>query len=149
MKTVLGLLVFLGIGMACFAQEGPVTVTYYAQLIRASDREKPQEVNWKPLGPKLTKQLCPKFRWKNYWEVSRQKLKVQPGNKARVRLNAEREIEVELSGKGESEIRLFAGGKLVQKSRQSLQSHMSIMGGTRENDESWFVVIRSDKPTVD
>lgn len=147
MKRVLGLLLFVGLCLACSASEGPVT--FYAQLIRASDRETPPEVSWKPIGPKLNKQLCPKFRWKNYWEVSRRTLTVEPGKKTRVRLNAERELEVELRGAGDSEIRLFTGGKLVQKSRQSLQSQMSIMGGARENDESWFVVLRQDKPTVD
>jgi hypothetical protein len=97
----------------------------------------------------LSSRLCPKFRWKNYWEVSRQTLSVPAGMKSRVRLNPEREIEIELRAEGDSEIRLFTAGKLVQKSRQSLQSKMSIIGGTRENEDSWFVVVRRDKPAID
>jgi len=146
MKTVLGLLVFLGITVACLADSQ--TVVFYAQLIRATDREG-QDPGWRPIGPKLTSRLCPKFRWNHFWEVSRQTLNVEPGKKTRVRLNPEREIEIELRGESESEIRLFTAGKLVQKSRQSLQSKMSIIGGTRENDESWFVVVRRDKPTLE
>ncbi len=146
MKTVFAMLVCLGVSAACFAEGQPVV--FYAQLIRATDREG-QEAGWRPIGPKLSNRLCPKFRWKNYWEVSRQKLKVQSGTKSRVRLNPDREIEIELRGEGESEIRLFTAGKLVQKSRQSLQAKMSIIGGTRENDESWFVVVRRDKPATE
>lgn len=146
MKTVFALLVYLGVSAACFADGQPVV--FYAQLIRATDREV-QEAGWRPIGPKLSNRLCPKFRWKNYWEVSRQTINVQSGKKARVRLNPEREIEIELRGEGDSEIRLFTAGRLVQKSRQSLQSKMSIIGGTRENEDSWFVVVRRDKPTID
>lgn len=147
MKTVLGLMLFLGFSVVSHAEEK--TVTFYAQLIRASDQDLPQNVSWRPVGPKLSRQLCPKFRWKNYWEVNRHTMKLSSGGKARVKLNAEREVEVELKSPTESEVRLFHGGKLVQKSKQSLESSMSIMGGTRENDESWFVVVRRDKPTVD
>ena len=147
MKTVLGLMLFLGLSVVAHAEEK--VVTFYAQLIRGSDKDQPQHVGWRPVGPKLSRQLCPKFRWTNYWEVNRHTINVSPGGKARVRLNAEREVEVELRSSTEFEIRLFHGGKLVQKSKQSLESSMSIMGGTRENDESWFVVVRRDKPTVD
>ena len=143
MKRVVRLLVLIAMSGACFAQGE--AITFYAQLIRATDKDT-QEAGWKPLGPTLSKQLCPKFRWKNYWEISRQRLTVQSGSKTRVRLSPEREIELELRGGGESEIRLYTAGKLVQKSKQSLESRMCIMGGTRENNESWFVVIRRDKP---
>jgi hypothetical protein len=146
MKTVFAWLVCLGVSAACLADGPPVV--FYAQLIRATDREV-QEAAWKPIGPKLSSRLCPKFRWKNYWEVSRQTLSVPAGMKSRVRLNPEREIEIELRAEGDSEIRLFTAGKLVQKSRQSLQSKMSIIGGTRENEDSWFVVVRRDKPAID
>ena len=46
-----------------------------------------------------------------------------------------------------SEIRLYLNGNLVRVSRQSIQSGISIMGGDRETDESWFVVVRRDKPS--
>lgn len=143
MKTFFTLLVCLGISSVCLAEGEPVV--FYVQLIRATDRDV-QDASWRPIGPKLSNRLCPNFRWKKYWEVNRQTVKVQTGKRTRVRLNPEREVEIELRAQGDSEIRLFTGGKLVHKSKQSLQSRMSIAGGTRENDESWFVVIRRDKP---
>ncbi len=147
MKTVLGVMLFLGVSAACLADPPPLT--FYTQLVRASDSDQPKESSWKPVGPKLSRQFCPKFRWKNYWEVDRQTVSVRPGKVTRVRLNAGRDIEIELRGQDESEIRLFTNGVLTRRSRQPIHSSMSIMGGGRENDDSWFVVVRRDKPTLD
>jgi len=147
MKTVLGLLLILGVSAACLAGSAPVT--FYTQLVRASDSDKPREPSWRPVGPKLSRQLCPKFRWKNYWEVDHQTVSVQPGKVTRVRLNPARDIEIELRGEDGSEIRLFTNGVLTRRSRQPIHSSMSIMGGTREKDDSWFVVVRQDKPTLE
>jgi len=132
--------------ISCGAGEA---TTFYAQLIRGTDREMPEQVSWKPAGPKLSKQLSPKFRWKNYWEVSRHVISVQAGKVTRTRLNPDREIEIDLRGAREYEVRLFVKGQLTCRSKQSMQSGMSITGGPRENDESWFVVVRRDKPAAD
>ena len=143
----LSVMVFAGaIAVRCEAGE---TTTFYAQLIRGTDREMPEQIGWRPAGPKLSKQLSPKFRWKNYWEVSRHTISVQAGKVSRTRLNPEREIEIDLRGSKEYEVRLFVKGQLTCRSKQSMQSGMSITGGARENNESWFVVVRRDKPTVD
>lgn len=147
MKVLLGFLVLLGVSAACLAESQPVTL--YAQVIRGTDQEKPPQAGWKPVGPKLSGRLCPKFRWKHYWEVSRKAVQVQPGKSVRIKATPEREVEIELGGSGESEIRLYTAGKLVRKSRQSLESKMTIMGGGSDESESWFIVVRRDKPTVD
>ena len=147
MKTVIGFLLLFGIHAACLAENQ--AETFYAQLIRGSDQEKPGHASWKPVGPRLSKQFGPKFRWKNYWEVSQHKVKVLPGKSARIRLSEEREIEIEVRSGEESEIRLFTGGKLVRKSRQALECKMTIMGGGADKIESWFIIVRRDKPTVD
>jgi len=147
MKILSGFLVFLLLRSVCWGAEKPLV--FYAQLIRGTDQDAPEAATWKPLGPKLSRHLCPKFRWKNYWEVSRESLQVKPGSASRVKLNPDREVEIELHGAQDSEIRLYHKGVLIHRSRQSLNSPMSIMGGARENDESWFVVVRRDKPVVD
>ena len=138
------LLWFTAIGLA-----GDPSLVFYVQLVRGSDQDSLQQASWKPLGPKLSEQLCPKFRWKNYWEVNRKTLNVQPGQPVRVRLSQEREIEIELRTAEESEIRLFTAGKLVRRSRQPTHSRMTIMGGGGDKAECWFVVVRRDKPSVD
>ena len=149
MKLLSGLIFGLLLPMACLAEE---SVVFYAQLIRATDQDMPQAGGWKAVGPKLSKALCPKFRWKNYWEVSRETIQVKQGLTTRVRLNPDREVEIHLrgdAGEQSSEVRLFHKGVLVRKSLQPLHAPMCIMGGARENEESWFVVIRRDKPTID
>lgn len=130
----------------CLA-ESPGQV-FHVQLIRGTDQEQPEQVAWKAVGPKLIKKLGPKFRWKYYWEVSRHEVTVIPDKPARVRLSHEREIEIELHGDAESEVRLYRAGKLVRKSKQMLPAGMTIMGGGGEEAECWFIVVRRDKPTV-
>jgi len=147
MKSLLGFLVLLGVSAVCLGDGKPVIL--YAQVIRGTDQKTPAHASWKPIGPKLSKQLCPIFRWNHYWEVNRQKVSVLPGMPARIKLTPQREIEIHLRDAGESEIRLFSAGKLVRKSRQQLESKMTIMGGGWEQAESWFIVVRRDKPTVD
>jgi hypothetical protein len=147
MKALFGFFVLLGVSAVCLAEGQPVTL--YAQVIRGTDQDKPAQAGWKPIGPKLSSRLCPKFRWNNYWEVSRKAVQVQPGKPVRIKATPEREIEIELGASGESEIRLYSAGKLVRKSRQSLESKMTIMGGGSDESESWFIVVRRDKPTVD
>ena len=145
--VVFSFLVLLGVSAVCLAEAQPVIL--YTQVIRGTDKDKPPQAGWKPVGPRLSRQLCPKFRWKHYWEVSRQAVSVRPGETARIRVSPDREIEIELRPSGESEIRLYSAGKLARKSRQSVESPMTIMGGGWEESECWFIVVRRDKPTVD
>jgi hypothetical protein len=142
-----GLLALFGANAACLAGGEPVV--FHAQLIRGTDQVQPPERTWRPVGPKLSQKLCPKFRWKFYWEVNRQTLSVPSGKATRIRLSPEREIEIDLSAGSESEIRLYTRGRQVRKSRQSLQANMTIMGGGWEEKDCWFIVVRRDKPSVD
>src|SRR5213083_2050448 len=70
--------------------------TFYVQLIRGSDADKPENPTWAPVGPKLAKNLGAVFRWKNYWEVKRQTVTVSGEKAARVHLTREREVELKL-----------------------------------------------------
>jgi hypothetical protein len=121
-------------------------ITYYIQLIRGTDQERRHEASWKPIGPKLTSRLSPVFRWKNYWEVTCQAVSVETGRVKRCRLSDVRDIEIERISPAEIEIRLYLKAKLMEKTRQLVRTHMGIMGGERTKDESWFVVVRRDKP---
>ena len=144
-------LLVLLLAAACGIQAGAVEadvqpLMYYVQLIRGTDQERGQEAAWKPIGPKLTSRLSPVFRWKHYWEVHRQAIPVQQKKVRRYHLSDVREVEIELLSPAEIEIRLYLKGKLMEKSRQLTQTHMGIIGGDRIGDESWFVVVRRDKP---
>jgi len=146
MRTLSALLFSFVLHGSCLAQEGPRT--FYLQLIRGTDQDQPQQPSWKPVGDKLSRQFVPRFRWKTYWEIARTNATVEPGHMAHVRLSADREVEIDLRKPAEPEIRLYTQGVLSRKCRDSLKTGMCIMGGTRDNDESWFVVIRRDPPAL-
>jgi hypothetical protein len=106
----------------------------------------PTEASWKPVGPKLQKRLSPVFRWDHYWEVNRLMVNVEPTKTKRLHLSKDREVEIVPRGEREIEIRVYRDGQMIRKSRQAADVKMSIMGGDREKDEAWFVVVRRDAP---
>lgn len=118
----------------------------YVQLIHGTHEEKPQTADWKPIGPKLTEQLAPVFRWPYYYEVKRQTASIHPQKVSRIALTDDRILEIELTDPSHSELRLYRKGKLVRRSRQPFDSKLAIMGGDKDGDQSWFLVVRKDKP---
>ena len=127
------------------AAEPPVTL--YVQFIRGTNEQKPKQANWKLVGPKLSKRLSPVFKWQNYWEVSQQAVGVYPGKVAMVPLDESRRLELELVNAKEVEMRVYQNRNLTRKPRQPIHSsHMEIIGGSRERETCWFVVVRHDKP---
>src|SRR5688572_28732280 len=72
-------------------------LTYNVQLIRGDNETHVPEPDAHRVGPKLSQKLRPVFKWENYWEIKRQKVEINPGKKARIRLNKEREVEIDLT----------------------------------------------------
>ncbi len=137
-------LAIFGLALMANAQDHPLT--YHVQLVRGTNHPKPDNPEWKPIGPELSKRLAPVFRWDHYWEVNRHPVTVDKARKNRVRLDAERELELELVTPTTLEVRLFRGGELARKTRQASDAKMSIMGGDTSTGESWFVVVRTTPP---
>jgi len=121
-------------------------ITFYVQLVRGSDSEKPDDPAWKPVGAKLDSKLRAVFRWKNYWEVKREAVTLSKDKVARRRLTRDREVEIRLLDPPNTQIRLFNRGALTRCSHQPIGEHMSILGGESKTGECWFVVVRRDKP---
>lgn len=119
---------------------------FYVQLIRGSNDEKPPEAKAKPVGPKLSQILTPVWRWKHYWEVSQHEVKVTPGKVTKLPLKV-RDLELQLLPEEQLESRLFEKGKLVRTSRQKVDlARPVVMGGSPNDNNAWFVVVRKDKP---
>ena len=116
---------------------------YQVQLVRGTNSDQPENPKWKSVSPKLAKRLSPVFRWKNYWEVDQQTVKVAHNKPARTVFSNDRSLEIQLVSPDISEIRLYRKGELVRKTRQSAQAKFSIMGGDREQGQCWFVVVRT------
>ena|SRR5437879_3910026 len=140
-------LVFLSLaGFAILRAADPQKITFYVQLVRGSDSDKPDDPAWKPVGAKLDKNLRAVFRWKNYWEVKRETVTLSKDQVARLHLTREREVEVHLFDPPNTQIRLYHKGELIRCSHQPITEHMSILGGESKTGECWFVIVRRDKP---
>ncbi|MBI4661482.1 MAG: hypothetical protein HY735_21890 [Verrucomicrobia bacterium] len=140
----LTLLATMGL-LAPLAAEKP-SPTHYVQLVRGTDNEKPPETGAKAVGPKLTKRLQPVFRWKNYWEVNRVEVSLEPGKKSKVRLSKQHEVEIDLSTAGKRTVRFYQDGKLVSTSTHPSGETLTIQGENSSPDSAWFIVVRRDKP---
>ena len=121
--------------------------TYYFQLICGSDKELATKVDAKPIGLKLRSELEAKFRWKSYAELAHGECNVSEVKTTSIKLPERREMQLQLSGKS-IETRLYRDGQMVRKSRENADSKLLIMGGDQGRDDSWFIVIRRDKPAT-
>jgi len=140
-------LVFLALASVSTAQAGDAQkVTFYVQLIRGSDSDKPDDPACKPVGAKLGKTLRGVFRWKNYCEVKRETVTLSKDKVARLHLTREREVELKLLDPPNTQIRLYHKGQLTRCSHQPINEHMCVLGGDSTGGDPWFVVVRRDKP---
>ena len=131
--------------LAALATEEPPT-TFWVQLVRGSDEDKPPKADAKPIGPKLSQRLRPVFRWKKYWQMNRAEVKVAPGKTAKVRLSDAHEVEIDLKTQGKRIIRFYGDGKLVSALTHPVGESLDIQGGDSKTDSAWFIVVRRDRP---
>ena len=127
------------------ARAGTAGVTFYVQLIRGTDDATPPAANAQPAGPALCRRLQ-MFKWKNYWEVERRTVVLDAGGKSRLRMTPHREVEIVLSTPREMVVSIYADGKLTRRGTQAVESAFYIAGGDSEPAQSWFIVVRRDKP---
>ena len=120
----------------------------YVQVIRGSNQDRPPGTNSVEVGPVLGAKLSPVFHWKHYWETERKKVQLDAGKITKVALASQRSLEIERLPSGILEVRLFRRSGLVTKARQAVAGCMVILGGEEASKESFFVVVRQDKPTV-
>ncbi len=120
-------------------------VTFYVQLIRGTEDANPPAADAKPAGAQITRRLQ-MFKWKNYWEISRKTVEVNPGSKIRQKLAPQREVEIAVGATNDMTISIYADGKLARKRRQPATTPFYISGGDKEANQSWFIVVRRDKP---
>ena len=121
------------------------SVTFYLQLIRGTEDAKPPAAEAKLAGPEVSRRLQ-MFKWKNYWEMARRTVVVQDGGKTRQRMSPQREVEIQLSAPHEVTFCIYADGKLTRRRKQSLDTPFYIAGGDKDATQSWFIVVRRDKP---
>jgi hypothetical protein len=115
--------------------------------VRGTDDAQAPEKGAKPIGPKLSKALSSVFRWKHYWEIQRQEVSAQPGQKTRVQLASRRAAEIDLTLPGKRKVTTFQGDKPQTSVTQPVSEAWTLIGGDRDPKSVWFIVVRRDKPT--
>lgn len=145
MKSMVGFLV--AIAMPLMAGPENASVKFWIQLVNGSQAAPAvQPAHWKPIGSDLNKRLSNVFRWRQYYEVARQEIQVEPGKIAKARLADAREVAITFKSPTELEVRLYRDGRLIRKSQRTLHHRMTIMGDDGNDREAWFVVVRRDQP---
>jgi len=120
------------------------------QVVLGNDNPQPEQPTQRAIGPSLRKLLAGPFRWKHYWEVSCQAASVAQGRPARLQVTKERRLEIEFISATEREVRLYVDGQLTRSAKGPVSNHeMAIHGWDGDQKQSWFVVIREDKPRYD
>jgi len=147
MRLFLRLMLIVPFGASLFAADSPAP-DFYVQIVRGANDTKAVDSSWKPIGPKLAKRLKRVVPWDHYWETTRQEVTPSKGKPRRIEVLPGREVEVVRISAEQVELCLYRNGVLRRKSRVSVDSGMSIMGGDTKGHEGWFVVVRKDKPSV-
>jgi hypothetical protein len=119
---------------------------FYVQLLRGSDDDAPPAPQAHLIGTELGQRLHRVFRWKNYWELNRQTVSLTAGKTVRTRMNSRHEVELSLSKPDELMVCVYSDGQLVRKRHQAIETRFYITGGDNDGAESWFIVVRRDKP---
>lgn len=122
------------------------TRTYYVQLVRGNSEAQAPEPGARPIGPKLAKRLQGVFKWERYWEIKRRKIEIVRGKKAKVRLSNEREVEIDLSDAVHRKVVAYQSGKVVSRAICPVGEGITIIGGSRDTNSVWFIVVRRDPP---
>jgi hypothetical protein len=147
MKPLFALGWIVAIGLAGAAGAEADKVTFYVQLIHGSNEAKPPVSGAKRVGPKLAETFRPVFNWTNYWEVSRQQVALARGEKTRIQLSKEREVEIDLRNPAKRKVTAYHAGQAVSRLTRPVDEAMTIIGGDRDTNSVWFIVVRRDKPT--
>lgn len=120
--------------------------TYYIQLVRGTEEATAPSANAKPIGPKIAKLLGPVFKWDHYWEIARDEISLAPVEKKLISLNPQRSVEIDLSDPAKLKVTAYEGKKAICKVANPITAPMTIIGGDRSTNSSWFMIVRRDKP---
>src|SRR5215831_483223 len=131
MRRFIGWLAFAAFALAATGRAEEGVVTYYVQLVRGTNGDKPPAPACQRAGPRLLATFRPVMKWKNYWEISCKSVTLEPGQTNRVRLGNGREVEIDLSIPKKRKVTAYQDGVVVDRTTSPLGALMSITGGDR------------------
>ena len=113
-----------------------------AQLVWGTNNDKPENPKLKEVEAKVTDKLRGVFKWKNYFEVSRQNFAIPVSSPKKVKMSENCEIEVQNLGNSSIEVKLYGQGKMVVRKTQKIKpNELLVLAGDDKNDTAWFVVM--------
>jgi hypothetical protein len=120
----------------------PADLNLQAQLVWGTNNEKPDDPKLKEVDAKVTDKLRGVFKWKNYFEVSRQSIAVPASSPKKVKMSEHCELEVQNLGNSSIEVKLYGKGKMVVRKTQKIKpNELLVLAGDDKNDTAWFVVM--------
>ncbi len=122
------------------------TTRFYVQLVRGTDESQPPASGCRRVGPKLAEQFQAVFRLKHYWEIDQKEIAVAPGKVNRVQLSPERIVEIDLSEPEKRKVTVLQGRTVLDRMIRPTGEAMTLIGGKRDGQSIWFVVVRRDRP---
>lgn len=146
-KALLTILILLTVSLGWGAEQSAAT-KFFVQVVRGSDATTPPEAGATLAGPKIVKQLQPRFRWKTYWEVQRATIEVERQKAGRVDLKGGHSLEIDLREPDKRTVRLFRNKKLVRTLVCPKGEEFNIHGSDPGDGKVWFIVVRSDRPST-
>lgn len=120
--------------------------TFYVQLVRGSNDDVPPQAGSRLVGMKVARHLHSALNWKNYWELNRQQVAVCCGKTKRICLSKDRSVEIELTKRGRRRVTALENGRIVQRTLRPVGEGMTVIGGERDPQSAWFIVVRRDQP---
>jgi hypothetical protein len=127
---------------SCIARSASADLNLQAQLVWGTNKDKPDDPKLKDVDSQVRDKLRGVFKWKNYFEVNRQKFLVTAAAPKRVKMSDLCEIEVHDLGNSVVEVKLFGEGKMVVRKTQRIKAgELLVLAGDDKDDTAWFVVV--------
>jgi hypothetical protein len=152
-SPVLVLVCLCWFGMILSSASAPTAeLKLKAQLIWATDEEKPKDKPLKELDAELRNKLRRFSKWTNYWEISSKEIGPVTSTSQKHKLSRKCETELKKIDETTVEVKLYGEGKLVKTVRQPvkllLRGEYLVLGGDDKEkyDDAWFVVFSLTKP---
>jgi len=140
--------------MMVWAMAGLMAATWFTGTVRASESgrvevilvwatndERSPDPKHKPVDAELARKLGKSpYRWKHYFEVSRQMPSIPTGQvKKDIKISEKCTLDIKNLGNDWMEIKLYGDGKLISTHKEELPL---ILAGDAKNDTAWLVVIK-------
>lgn len=140
--ALLCMAVLLCTGSALSAAAGELKLD--VRLVWGTNDDKSPNPDHKPVDSKIATTLSKAFKWKNYFQVSSQKVDVANRDSKKVKLSEQSEVVIKEMEGDKIEVKVYGKGKVVRTITEPLAKDGTlVIAGDDKNDCAWFIVIKN------